>query len=114
MDELDINGKCTLIGAEVLPGACDKASPQSIGIAMTVGVILMMTIQFFIKWRRESVRLLALSGIAPHDRALRRVGFQRRRMGWHKLMQTRLVLMSERTQTFLSEGTPNSFSVLGR
>jgi hypothetical protein len=71
-DELDINGKRTLIGAEVLPGA------------------------------------------APHDRALRRVGFQRRRIGWHKLMLTRLVLMSERTQTFLSEGTPNSFSVLGR
>ncbi len=38
-----------MIGAEVLPGACDKASPQSIGIALTVGVILMMTIQFLIR-----------------------------------------------------------------
>lgn len=38
-----------MIGAEVLPGACDKASPKSIGIALTVGVVLMIAIQFLIR-----------------------------------------------------------------
>ena len=38
-----------MIGAEVLPGACGKAPPDSIGIALTVGVILMITIEFFIR-----------------------------------------------------------------
>jgi len=38
-----------MIGAEVLPGACGKAPPDRIGIALTVGVILMMTIEFFLR-----------------------------------------------------------------
>jgi len=38
-----------MIGAEVLPSACGKAPPDSIGIALTVGVILMITIKFLIR-----------------------------------------------------------------
>ena len=37
-----------MIGAEVLPGACGKASPRSIGVALTVGVVLMLAIQSLI------------------------------------------------------------------
>ena len=35
-----------MIGAEVLPDACGKASPRSIGVALTVGVVLMLAMQF--------------------------------------------------------------------
>lgn len=37
-----------MIGAEVLPEACGKASPTSLGVALTVGVVLMLAIQFLI------------------------------------------------------------------
>ena len=37
-----------MIGAEVLPDACGKASPRSIGAALTVGVVLMLAIEFLI------------------------------------------------------------------
>ncbi len=37
-----------MIGAEVLPDACGKASPRSIGVALTVGVVLMLVIEFLI------------------------------------------------------------------
>ncbi len=35
-----------MIGAEVLPDSCGKASPKSIGAALTIGVVLMLSIQF--------------------------------------------------------------------
>ena len=38
-----------MIGAEVLASACGKAPPDSIGIALTVNVILMTTIKFLIR-----------------------------------------------------------------
>lgn len=38
-----------MIGAEVLPEACGKASPRSIGVALTAGVVLMLAIQFLTK-----------------------------------------------------------------
>jgi ZIP family zinc transporter len=37
-----------MIGAEVLPDACGKASPRSIGVALTIGVVLMLAIQFLV------------------------------------------------------------------
>lgn len=37
-----------MIGAEVLPDACGKASPRSIGVALTVGVVLMLVIQLLV------------------------------------------------------------------
>jgi zinc transporter, ZIP family len=37
-----------MIGAEVLPDACGKASPRSIGAALTVGVVLMLVMEFVI------------------------------------------------------------------
>jgi zinc transporter ZupT len=37
-----------MIGAEVLPDACGKASPKSIGVALTAGVVLMLAIEFLI------------------------------------------------------------------
>lgn len=36
-----------MIGAEVLPEACGKASPKGIGVALTCGVIAMLAIQLF-------------------------------------------------------------------
>ncbi len=35
-----------MIGAEVLPDSCGKASPRSIGAALTIGVVMMLSIQF--------------------------------------------------------------------
>ncbi len=35
-----------MIGAEVLPDSCGKASPRSIGAALTLGVVLMLSVQF--------------------------------------------------------------------
>lgn len=35
-----------MIGSEVLPEACGKTSPKSIGVALTVGVVLMLVIQY--------------------------------------------------------------------
>lgn len=37
-----------MIGAEVLPDACHKTSPGSIGIALTIGVVFMMAFKLFI------------------------------------------------------------------
>lgn len=37
-----------MIGAEVLPESCGKASPRSIGVALTVGVVLMLAIEFLV------------------------------------------------------------------
>lgn len=37
-----------MIGAEVLPDACGKASPRSIGVALTVGVVLMLAVEFLV------------------------------------------------------------------
>jgi len=37
-----------MIGAEVLPDACGKASSRSIGVALTIGVVLMLAIEFLI------------------------------------------------------------------
>jgi zinc transporter ZupT len=37
-----------MIGAEVLPDACGKATPRSIGVALTVGVVLMLAIESLI------------------------------------------------------------------
>lgn len=37
-----------MIGAEVLPDACGKTSPESIGAALTAGVVLMLAIEFLI------------------------------------------------------------------
>lgn len=37
-----------MIGAEVLPDACGETSPSSIGVALTMGVVLMMVFQFII------------------------------------------------------------------
>ena len=37
-----------MIGAEVLPEACGTASPESIGAALTVGVVLMMALQIVV------------------------------------------------------------------
>ncbi len=37
-----------MIGAEVLPDACGKATSRGIGVALTVGVVLMLAIEFLI------------------------------------------------------------------
>ena len=37
-----------MIGTEVLPDACGKSSPGSIGVDLTVGVMLMLALQSFI------------------------------------------------------------------
>lgn len=37
-----------MIGAEVLPDACGHASPKSIGIALTIGVLLMLALEVLI------------------------------------------------------------------
>jgi zinc transporter, ZIP family len=37
-----------MIGAEVLPDACNKTSPNSIGVALTLGVVLMMAFEFIL------------------------------------------------------------------
>lgn len=37
-----------MIGAEVLPDACGKASPRDIGVALTTGVVLMLAIEFLL------------------------------------------------------------------
>lgn len=37
-----------MIGAEVLPDACGKASPRSIGAALTVGVVMMLSIRLLV------------------------------------------------------------------
>ncbi|GET28177.1 ZIP family metal transporter [Prolixibacter sp. SD074] len=37
-----------MIGAEVLPDACHKTAPGSIGIALTIGVVFMMAFKLFI------------------------------------------------------------------
>ncbi len=37
-----------MIGAEVLPEACGKASPRGIGVALTIGVVAMLSLEWLI------------------------------------------------------------------